>query len=219
MTRTRIKYCGLTREEDLAVAVDCGVDAIGFVAYAKSPRFVGPARAAELAALLPAFVTPVLLFVNASRDEVAAYLDRLPGATLQFHGDEAPADCEQYGNPWLKAARMMANGSIAGADCDLTAYAQRHAGARAILLDAHSDGFGGAGKTFDWSLVPAALARPLILSGGLDAANVAEGIRRLAPAAVDVSSGIERSKGIKDADKMRDFAAAVRAADEAWRRG
>jgi len=216
MSRTRIKYCGLTREEDIAVAVECGVDAIGLVAYAKSPRFVGPARAAALAALLPPFVTPVVLFVNATRDEIAAYLDLLPGATLQFHGDESAADCEQFGNPYLKAARVMADGSVAGAG-DLDAYARSFPGCRAILLDAQSDGFGGAGKTFDWNLVPSALDKPLVLSGGLTVGNVAEGIRRLAPCAVDVSSGIERSRGVKDADKMRGFAAAVRAADEAGR--
>ncbi|WP_028312660.1 phosphoribosylanthranilate isomerase [Derxia gummosa] len=218
MIRTRIKYCGLTREDDLAVAIDCGVDAIGFVAYARSPRFVGAARAAELAELLPPFVTPVVLFVNPTRDEVAAYLDLIPGATLQFHGDETPAECGQFGNPWIKAARVAADGRVAGADCDLASYAARYVGARAILLDAHSDGFGGAGKTFDWRLASGPLALPVVLSGGLDASNVGAGMAAVTPLAVDVSSGIERSRGIKDADKMRSFAAAVRAADDARHR-
>ncbi|MFN7848660.1 MAG: phosphoribosylanthranilate isomerase [Burkholderiales bacterium] len=207
-TRTRIKICGITREEDLWAAVKAGADAIGFVAYSKSPRYVGPELAAQLARLLPPFVTPVILFVNASIDEVAVYLDAYPAYTLQFHGDERAQECEQYGNPYWKAARMQPG-------FDLGGYAVEFASAQAMLLDAYSDAYGGAGQTFDWNLIPPDLPIPLILSGGLTPENVGAGIAKVRPWAVDVSSGVEQSKGIKDASKIQSFAAAVKAIDRA----
>ncbi len=210
---TRIKFCGITRVEDLDAAVAAGVDAVGFVGYARSPRYVGPETAARLAQRLPPFVAPVLLAVDATRDEIGAYLDLYPAYTLQFHGDEPAEHCEQFGNPYLKAARIEAG----SARFDLEAFALRYPLAVGILADAHVDAFGGVGQRFDWGVLDpvdaAQRSRPLVLSGGLTAGTVGAGIARLAPWAVDVSSGIERSKGIKDAGKMRAFVAAVRAAD------
>ncbi|HEU4621428.1 MAG TPA: phosphoribosylanthranilate isomerase [Burkholderiaceae bacterium] len=206
MNRTRIKICGITRREDADAAVLAGADAIGLVAYPKSPRYVGPELAASLAKALPPFVTPVALFVNATRDEVGAYLDQYPGYLLQFHGDEDADECEQFGNAYVKAARMVEG-------FDLDAFANQHPRAQGILVDAWSEGYGGAGKTFDWSWLPERFDRPLVLSGGLEARNVAEAIARVRPWAVDVSSGVERSKGVKDASKIADFIKAVRAAD------
>ena len=217
-TRTRIKMCGFTREADVDAAVQAGADAIGFVLYPPSPRSVGMARAAELAKRLPAFVTPVLLFVNETPEQVRAACAAVPGALLQFHGDESPAYCEaltaQTGRPHLKAARIPLQDA---AGFDLVKFAQLHHHAQAILLDAHVDGFGGGGKAFNWSLLPPSVNAHLVLSGGLTPANVADGIRSLRPRArslaVDVSSGIEAGKGLKDADKIRQFVCAVRAAD------
>ena len=206
MQRTRIKICGITREADLHAAVNAGVDAVGFVAYPKSPRYLGAERAAQLAQQLPPFVTPVLLFVNARPAEVAAYLDFFPGYTLQFHGDESPADCAQYGRAFIKAARLKEG-------FDLTAFAGKFKNAQALLLDVDSPAYGGSGETFDWNLVPPELPLPVILSGGLNADNVAAGIAQLQPYAVDVSSGVEEAKGIKDAGKISAFVQAVRAAD------
>ena len=204
--RTRIKICGLTRDADVDAAVEAGADAIGFVLYEKSPRFVEAARAAELARRLPPFVTPVVLLVNASEAVVHRVLDAVPDALLQFHGDETPQDCLRFGRPYIRAARMAAG-------FDLVDFARFHESARAVLVDAHVEGYGGGGQVFDWSLLPSSLSRPLILSGGLDADNVGEGIRRVRPWAVDVSSGVESAKGIKDAERMRQFCQAVRAAD------
>ncbi len=216
--RTRIKMCGLTREADLHAAVAAGADAIGFVLYPPSARHVSIARAAELARLLPAFVTPVLLFVNDTPERIQAACAAVPGALLQFHGDETPAFCEAMSQatarPHLKAARIPLSEA---ADFDLLEFAQLHHTAQAILLDAHVDGFGGGGKTFNWSQLPPNVNAHLVLSGGLTPANVADGIRALRThglsLAVDVSSGIEASKGLKDAEKIQQFAAAVRAAD------
>ena len=217
-TRTRIKMCGFTREADVQVAVQAGADAIGFVLYPPSPRAVSIERAAELAALLPTFVTPVLLFVNETPERVQAACTAVPGALLQFHGDETPSDCaelsRQTGRPHLKAARIPLE---AAAGFDLLKFAQLHHHAQAILLDAHVDGFGGGGKAFNWSLLPPSVNAHLVLSGGLTPANVADGIRtlrsRARSLAVDVSSGIEAGKGLKDADKIRQFVSAVRTAD------
>ena len=218
--RTRIKICGLTREQDVDAAVAAGTDAIGFVMYEKSPRHVTPERAAELAQRLPPFVTPVLLFVNEDATKVIAACERIPGATLQFHGDETPAQCLQASRngarPFLRAARIPLGD--AGRGFDLVKYAQDYSDAQAILLDAHVDGFGGGGKAFNWSLLPPSVNSHLVLGGGLDAANVTDGILLLRPRckslAVDVSSGVELSKGIKDAEKINQFVAAVRAADK-----
>lgn len=206
MSRTRIKICGLTREADVLAAVAAGADAIGFVFYAKSARFVSPARAAELARLLPPFVTPVGLFVNASEAEVQAALAALPNMLLQFHGDESAADCERYGRPYLRAARMEPG-------LDLLDYAQQFSTAQAILLDAHVEGYGGGGKVFDWSLIPKNVPSPVVLSGGLHAGNVLTGVLQVRPTAVDVSSGVEQAKGLKDAALIQQFCAAVREAD------
>ena len=204
--RTRIKICGLTREADVEAAVQAGADALGFVLYDRSARFVDPARAAELARRLPPFVTPVLLFVNASPALVQAALAAVPQALLQFHGDESPAQCEALARPYLRAARMAPG-------VDLLDCAARFASAQALLLDAHVEAYGGSGKVFDWSLIPPSVPLPVVLSGGLNAANVIDGVLRVRPWAVDVSSGVESAKGIKDAELMRRFCDAVREAD------
>ncbi len=204
--RTRIKICGLTRAADVDAAVQAGADAIGFVFYAASARHIALAQAAELARRLPPFVTPVGLFVNAVPDEIAAATTAIPSLLLQFHGDESPQDCALPGRPYLRAARMAAG-------FDLLDFASRFAQAQAILLDAHVDGYGGGGKVFDWSLIPSDVPLPVVLSGGLHAGNVIQGIRTLRPWAVDVSSGVEIAKGIKDADAIRRFCDAVREAD------
>ncbi len=204
---TRIKICGLTRLGDVRAAVDAGADAIGLVFYAKSPRYVELAQAAALARAIPPLVTIVGLFVNADPAQVRRTLAAVPIHLLQFHGDEDEAYCRQFDRPFIKAARVAPG-------MDLLQYAGAFPSAQAILLDAFVDGYGGGGKVFDWSLVPEGLATPIILSGGLDADNVADAIARVRPAAVDVSSGVEVSKGIKDAAKMRAFVAAVRAAGD-----
>ncbi|HRP22599.1 MAG TPA: phosphoribosylanthranilate isomerase [Thauera sp.] len=206
MSRTRIKICGLTRPEDVRAAVEAGADAIGFVFYPPSPRAVDIEQAAELAALLPPFVSSVGLFVNARQDEVDAVLARVPLQLLQFHGDEAESDCARHGRPWIKAARMRPG-------VDLLEFSSFHPRASGILVDAFVEGYGGGGKTFDWSLIPDGFGRPLVLSGGLDADNVTEAVRRVRPWAVDVSSGVESAKGIKDAAKIAAFIAGVRHAD------
>lgn len=202
MHRTRIKICGLTREEDVRAAVNAGADAIGFVFYPPSPRFVPFERAAELARLIPPFVTTVGLFVEPERDFVNAALAHVPLQVLQFHGDEVESDCKGFGLPYIKAARMRPG-------LDLLKYAASFPGAQGLLLDAFVEGYGGGGETFDWSLIPDKLPMPLILSGGLSAANVTEAVRRVRPWAVDVSSGVESAKGIKDAARITDFVAGV----------
>ncbi len=218
-TRTRVKICGLTREEDVDAAVIAGADAVGFVMFEKSPRFVSADRAAALAQRLSPFVTPVLLFVNASAEQVRSACQRIPNALLQFHGDESPEQCltlaQEY--PFLRAARIPAG--PAGRGFDLVKYAQDYAAAQAILLDTLAEGFGGSGKTFEWSHLPPSVNSHLVLSGGLTPANVTAGILQLRSRgkslAVDVSSGVESAKGIKDAVKINQFIAAVRAADQA----
>ena len=227
--RTRIKICGLTREHDVDAAVHAGADAIGFVMYPKSPRHVSPECAAELARRLPPFVTPVLLFVNAALDDIRRACASVPGAVLQFHGDESPADCaaaaQAVGRPWLRAARIPLGSCAQAASFDLLKFADEHSGAQAVLLDAHVEGYGGGGKTFNWSLLPPSVNSHLVLSGGLTPANVTDGILQVRPRglslAVDVSSGVEADgpqgqgtlKGIKDPLKIHQFVAAVRAAD------
>jgi len=204
--RTRIKICGLTREGDVDAAVAAGADAVGFVLYPKSPRAVTADRAGELARRLPPFVQPVLLVVNATPAEIDAGLAAVPTALLQFHGDETPADCAAPGRPWMRAARMAPG-------VDLLDFALRFSGASALLLDAFVEGYGGGGKVFDWSLVPSGVPCPVVLSGGLNPASVTDGIARVRPWAVDVSSGVEAAKGIKDAALMRRFCEAVRDTD------
>ena len=214
--RTRIKICGLTREADVDAAVQAGADAIGLVLYPKSPRFVTPQRAGELARRLPPFVTPVLLFVNASPEFIVQGVSAVPHAMLQFHGDETPADCAAAGRPFIRAARIPPG--AAGAGFDLLKYAADYAASQAILLDAHVEGYGGGGQSFDWTAFPWShpqlnASSRLVLSGGLTPANVTDGIRLVRPWAVDVSSGVEQAKGLKDPDKMLAFVAAVRAAN------
>ena len=208
--RTRIKICGLTREADVDAAVQAGADAIGLVLYAASPRAVSVERAGELARRLPPFVTPVLLFVNADTALIDATVRAVPQALLQFHGDETPAQCAAWhqatGRPWLRAARMAPGFALLD-------FAAAHAGASGLLLDAHIEGYGGGGKVFDWSLIPRNVPGPVVLSGGLNPANVIDGIRHVRPWAVDVSSGVEIAKGLKDARLMQQFCDAVREAD------
>jgi phosphoribosylanthranilate isomerase len=204
--RTRIKICGLSRGVDVDAAVAAGADAIGFVFYKRSPRYVTLDRARELARQLPPFVTPVGLFVNADAALVAEAIAVIPQLVLQFHGDESVVACEAFDRSYLRAARIEPG-------FDLVDFAARYSSAQAILLDAHVDAYGGGGKVFEWSLIPSNVRRPVVLSGGLHAGNVAEGIRRVRPWAVDVSSGVESAKGIKDAAAIRRFCAAVREAD------
>lgn len=205
-SRTRIKICGLTRHADVHAAVEAGADAIGFVFYERSPRRVEIAQAAQLARALPPFVTPVGLFVNAEAGRVAQAVAEIPGLLLQFHGDETPDACRRSGRPYLRAARMAP-------EIDLLDFARRFGDACGLLLDAFVEGYGGGGKVFDWSRIPRGVALPIVLSGGLDAGNVAAGIAQLRPWAVDVSSGVEAAPGVKDAAAMHSFCAAVRAAD------
>ncbi len=219
LRRTRIKVCGFTREQDLAAAAAAGVDAVGFVLYEKSPRAITPQRAGELARTLPPFVTPVLLFVNASDALLAAAAEAVPHAIWQFHGDETPERCHAVTRngqrAFLRAARISLDD--AAPPFNLLEFSQQYSHAQAILVDAHVEGYGGGGKTFNWSRLSTNVSVPLVLSGGLTPANVGDGVRLLAPRckslSVDVSSGVESAKGIKDADKIRDFVAAVRAAD------
>ncbi len=205
--KTRIKICGLTREEDVDAAVAAGADAIGFVFYPPSPRYVTPQRAAELARRIPPFVDVVGLFVNETPETVLATCAVAPINLLQFHGDETPAYCQQFARPWLRAARVRPG-------LDLVEFARAYSEARGLLLDAFVEGYGGGGHVFDWTLIPPGLPGHLVLSGGLNADNVGDAIRRVRPVAVDVSSGVEMRKGIKDHDKIAAFVAAVRKADE-----
>ncbi|WP_160016658.1 phosphoribosylanthranilate isomerase [Pseudomonas sp. 8O] len=204
VTVVRSKICGITRIEDALAVVEAGADAIGLVFYGKSPRAVSVEQAAAILHALPPFVTTVGLFVDMPRDELQQLLQRLPLDLLQFHGDESPADCEGFGRPYIKALRVRPGEDVAAAMAPYT-------GARGILLDTFIEGVpGGTGASFDWSLVPEDAAKPIILAGGLDADNVARAIRQVRPYAVDVSGGVEASKGIKDADKIRAFVRAVR---------
>lgn len=196
---TRIKICGITRAEDLRTAVEYGADALGLVFYEVSPRNVTIPHAAHLAQSTPPFVNLVGLFVNPSVAEVQTVLRHVPLATLQFHGEETPEFCAQFNMPYLKAIRVKAG-------VDLLQCASDFSSAQGLLLDAHVEGIqGGTGATFDWTLIPKHMPMPIILSGGLDAKNVAEAIKLVKPYAVDVSSGVEASKGIKDAAKIAAF--------------
>ena len=217
MHRTRIKICGLTREADRDAAIDAGADALGLVFYDKSPRHVTPARAAELARDLPPFVGLVALFVNPAPDAVCAVLDAAPVALLQFHGDETPAQCAALAaaarRPFVRAFRVKPDTSPADLLEWERAYRAASPWCSGLLLDTWVDAYGGAGKVFDWSVIPKELAPRAVLSGGLSVQNVTEAVVRVRPYAVDISSGVEAAKGIKDARKIAAFAAAVRAAD------
>lgn len=203
--RTRIKLCGFTRPQDVDAAVAAGADAIGFVLWSGSKRAVTLEQLAALSQRIPAFVTRVGLFVNASDEQIQAarpYLD-----LLQFHGDESPEACAGHGLPWIKALRMRE-------DLDIAEEAGRYQHASGILLDAYRPGVpGGTGEAFDWSRIPASLASRIILAGGLKVSNVASAIDQVQPFAVDVSGGIESSPGIKDGQRMLDFVASVAAQD------
>lgn len=210
MQRTRIKICGLREAAHVDAAIQAGADALGFVFYAPSPRAVDVAQARGLVQGLPPFVTPVGLFVNAAPQEIEAALRAMPQLLLQFHGDESPAECERWGRPYLRAVAVTPEVNLL--DC-----ATRHPGAQALLLDAPVTGYGGGGKVFDWSLLATSVPSPVVLSGGLNADNVADGLRQVRPWAVDVSSGVELTRGVKCPDKIRRFCAAVRAADAAMK--
>lgn len=204
--RTRVKLCGLTREADVDAAVAAGADALGFVLWSGSKRAIDEQRLAELSARVPAFVTRVGLFVDPSPSLVARCASHLD--LLQFHGDETPEACEAAGRPWIKALRMREG-------LDLPGAAEAYHEARALLLDAYRPGMpGGTGETFDWSRIPASLAKPVILAGGLTPDNVDAAIAAVGPFAVDVSGGIETAPGVKDATRMAAFLLAVRRADE-----
>ena len=205
--RTRVKICGITRPEDGVAAARLGADAIGLVFYRASPRALDVARAREIVRALPPFVTVVGLFLDAASAEVRAVLDALPIDVLQFHGDEPAAACAAYGKLYIKAVPM-------GGKTPVTEYTRRYADAAGLLLDSHEVGSaGGSGRTFDWSRVPAGLDKPVILAGGLTPDNVAGAIRCTRPYGVDVSSGVEAGKGIKDPDKIAAFIRGVRSAD------
>lgn len=226
--RTRIKICGLTREQDVAAAVDAGADAIGLVFYPGSPRYVDVARAAALAERVPPFVSVVGLFVNADAEEVAHVAERVPLTLLQFHGDETPQQCTEIARrcrlPFMRAARVRPG-------LDLVEFGHQYADAAGLLLDAFVEGYGGGGHVFDWTLIPprwlppaptvpattgsltASDAPRIVLSGGLNAQNVTEAVARVRPYAVDVSSGVEAAKGVKDAARIAAFVRAVRSAE------
>jgi phosphoribosylanthranilate isomerase len=202
--RTRAKICGIRETEHALCAAEAGADAIGLVFHAPSLRAVTPAAAARICAALPPFVTTVGLFVNAPAESVRAVLAEVPLDLLQFHGDETPAQCEGFGRPWIRAVRV-------GPGTDLLKCAVEFAGARALLLDAAVAGeFGGTGATFDWALVPRPFPKPVVLSGGLTPENVGAAIARVRPWAVDVSSGVEVSRGVKDCSRIEAFLRSVR---------
>ncbi|MBX3665201.1 MAG: phosphoribosylanthranilate isomerase [Burkholderiales bacterium] len=202
--RTRIKICGITRVEDALAAARLGADAVGLVFYAGSPRAVTPAQAREIIDALPPFVLPVGLFVNADAAAVRETIAVAPVQLLQFHGDESPGFCAEFGLPFLRAVRVRAG-------TDLLQYAREFHAARGLLLDAWVEGArGGTGATFDWTLIPPDLPKPVVLSGGLNPDNVEQAVRRVRPWAVDVSSGVESAKGIKDAAKIEAFINGVR---------
>jgi len=204
--RTRVKICGITRIEDARAAADAGADAIGLVFYPPSPRFLSVERAREIREALPPFVQSVALFVNADAAQVAQVIGRVHPGMLQFHGEETPAYCAQFGLPYLKACRVAQG-------VDLLEYLRPFSAAAGWLLDAHVEEYGGVGASFDWRLVPESLERPLVLSGGLTKDNVGSAVRRVRPWAVDVSSGVESAKAIKDAARIAAFIAEVRNAD------
>ncbi len=203
MSAVRSKICGITRIEDALAAAEAGADAIGLEFYPKSPRAVTVLQARAIIAALPPFITTVGLFVNASRCELNETLDAVALDMLQFHGDETPEECDGYHRPYIKALRVKAGDDIAG-------VCRTYRNARGVLLDTYVEGVpGGTGETFDWALIPDDLDKPVILAGGLTSANVAQAIAQVRPYAVDVSGGVEKSKGIKDREKIRAFMSAV----------
>jgi len=217
--RTRIKICGLTRPQDVQSAIAAGADAVGFVFYAKSPRYIAAAAAGQLIAQIPPFVAPVGLFVNATAEEVQAIITQAPIALLQFHGDETLEQCaaiaKAVNRPFIRAIRVKEGMQPA----DLLKYESDYRAASTLftglLLDTFVDSYGGSGKVFDWSLIPENIAPRVVLSGGLSVQNATDAVQRVRPYAVDISSGVEQDKGIKDAEKIRAFITAVRVADAA----
>lgn len=204
---TAVKICGITRLEDALAAARCGAHAVGFVFHRPSPRYVSPEQAGAIIRALPPFVTPVALFVNEQPQRVREALVQAPFNLLQFHGDETPEYCRQFGLPYIKAVRVRDG-------MDLLQYAEDYRDAKALLLDAFVEGVqGGTGAVFDWGLIPRDLMLPVVLSGGLNSANVAEAIRKVRPWAADVSSGVETAKGIKSEAKIAEFILGVRNAD------
>lgn len=197
--RTRVKICGITREEDAGTAVAAGCDAIGLVFYRPSPRYVSPEKAARIVAGLPPFISVVGLFVDAEPDEILQVIQQVRLDLLQFHGNETPDDCERFGMPYMKAIRVKP-------DTNLLQYAEQFKHAQALLLDAFIEGVpGGTGQVFDWKIIPKTLPLPVVLAGGLSPDNVGEAVRQVQPYAVDVSGGVELNKGIKDAAKIAAF--------------
>ncbi|WP_456418223.1 phosphoribosylanthranilate isomerase [Thiolapillus sp.] len=197
--RTRVKICGITRLEDAMAAVNAGADALGFVFYPPSPRHIDVAQAGRIVAELPPFVTTVALFVDADRERIAEVVGKVRIDRIQFHGQETPAYCAQHGRPWIKAIRMKD-------DVDLMRMNRDYQAAAALLLDAYKPGVpGGTGEGFDWKRIPVELAGRIILAGGLDAGNVSSAVRSVRPYAVDVSGGVEISKGVKDQEKIEQF--------------
>ena len=208
--RTRIKVCGITRAQDAAAAINEGVDALGFVFYKPSPRYVTIEAAALISRAVPAFVDIVALFVDAPEDYIGAVIKQLKPDLLQFHGAEEPTVCEAFERPYIKALRVRS-------DTDLPVLARQYSSARGLLLDSFQKGVpGGTGETFNWDLIPPSLRNNIILAGGLDDGNVAAAIRQLRPYAVDVSGGVEAEKGIKDAVKIQRFVQQVQAASDSF---
>ncbi|MBX9675145.1 MAG: phosphoribosylanthranilate isomerase [Methylotenera sp.] len=203
--RTRVKICGITRIEDALEAVRCGADAIGLVFYSASPRYVTVQQAQQIVATLPPFVSIVALFVNATQSEIEAVISTVRVDIVQFHGDETAPECERIKLPYFKAIRVKP-------DTNLLQYEVEFSSAKALLLDTYSDSaYGGTGHVFDWDLIPKNMTKPVILAGGLTAENVGLAIEKVKPYAVDISGGVELSKGVKDAKKMADFMQSVRA--------
>lgn len=205
--RTRIKICGITRIDDARAAIAAGADAIGLVFYPRSPRCLDIERAHSIVAELPPLVTVVGVFVNQTIEQVRETADRVCLHLLQLHGDETPAQCRRYGRPYIKGVRMHD-------DVDLTATARDFSDCRGLLLDTYKPGIeGGTGETFSWKRIPATVTKPVLLAGGLNPANVGEAIETVRPFAIDVSSGVEKAKGVKDAREIERLVKAVRAAD------
>lgn len=207
---TRIKICGITRESDALAASEAGADAIGMVYYPKSPRAVNLAQAQRISRVIPPFISTVVLFVNPTAGEVRAVISKVQPDLLQFHGDETSKFCLQFERPYIKAVRAK---SAAYLEQQFTA----HSDCRGYLVDTYVEGVaGGTGKRFDWALLEGLPTDKLILAGGLDASNVSQAITTVNPCAVDVSGGVEMSKGIKDASKMAAFISAVRAVENQY---
>jgi phosphoribosylanthranilate isomerase len=203
MSRTRVKICGITNSHDAEIAVDSGADAIGMVFYPDSPRNISLSQAREIVSRVPPFVTTVGLFVNSSAQQINRVINAVSLDLLQFHGDEDEEFCSHFQRPYLKVVRVQAN-------TDLHRLCQQYASARGLLVDSYKPGIpGGTGETFDWSMIPRDLPLPLVLAGGLNAGNVESALARVQPYAVDVSSGVESSPGVKDVEKISGFMRAV----------